>query len=83
MSRYIDVDALIENFTTATKAFMTYKYFFNVKEITAYMELIGKIIMSQPTADVVEVVRCKDCKHFEKERQEHGGDLQHELRYLP
>jgi len=23
------------------------------------------IIMGQPTADVVEVVRCKDCKHYE------------------
>lgn len=65
MPRYIDVDALIENFATATKAFMTDKYFFNVEEIKAYMELIGKIIMSQPTVDVIEVVRCKNCSKKE------------------
>lgn len=25
------------------------------------------VIMGQPTADVVEVVRCKDCRHFDGE----------------
>ena len=32
-------------------------------------ELIAEIFDSLPTADVVEVVRCKDCKHFGKNKQ--------------
>lgn len=28
-----------------------------------YNALINQLITKQPTADVVEVVRCKDCKH--------------------
>jgi hypothetical protein len=34
---------------------------------TAYntcLNIIENLIKEQPTADVVEVVRCKDCKHF-------------------
>lgn len=32
-------------------------------------------IEDAPTADVVEVVRCKDCKHYEPyEGEEHKGD---------
>lgn len=32
-----------------------------------YNALINHLIMKQPAADVVEVVRCKDCKHYDKE----------------
>lgn len=32
----------------------------------AYADFIDDI-NEQPTADVVEVVRCKDCKHYDKE----------------
>ena len=28
-----------------------------------YTALVNQLITKQPTADVVEVVRCKDCKH--------------------
>lgn len=36
---------------------------------------IFDLLYSQPSADVVEVVRCKDCKHFcPYEGEEHKGD---------
>ncbi len=62
MSRYIDADALRkamynEAFETDTEmqkwdsgCWIRYKLFENILE-------------QQPTADVVEVVRCKDCKY--------------------
>ena len=36
-----------------------------------YNALINQLITKQPTADVVEVVRCKKCKHFDS----HPEDL--------
>lgn len=48
MSRYIDADELIE---------------FVSRFRLDSRERIKAIIDAQPTADVVEVVRCKDCKH--------------------
>ena len=62
MSRYIDANKLIErlkhnpDFLTAPK---------HSKD-----GIIDEIVY-QPTADVVEVVRCKDCKHIET--TEYGG----------
>lgn len=49
MARYIDADKLWKDTTT---------HFDYCEE---YLELIEK----QPTADVVEVVRCKDCVYYE------------------
>ena len=53
MSRYIDADAMrtVKSIQSAD---------FNS------IESIQKWIDEQPTADVVEVVRCKDCKHYIK-----------------
>lgn len=52
MPRYIDVDALAQQVC--------------VKLCTASnCSNVLKIIHDMPTADVVEVVRCKDCKHGE------------------
>ena len=65
MPRFIDADVLIENFKTVTKNFMADKYFSNAKDVESYIKLIRDIITEQPTANVVEVIRCKDCKHFE------------------
>ncbi len=48
MSRYIDADALKQ------------KWLFRGKDGKPYRDEID----SMPTADVVEVVRCKDCKHY-------------------
>lgn len=50
MTRYIDADALKDCIE---------------KEVYAhdYIEHVYQIIDECPTADVVEVVRCKDCQH--------------------
>ena len=53
MSRYIDADKLIDDIN---------------REIGEYLGknvavLVRDVINEQPTADVVEIVRCKDCKH--------------------
>lgn len=53
MSRYIDRDAV-------RRAIQ--EYCFSPKEITPVG--IAKVVMSVPTVDVVEVVRCKDCKWY-------------------
>ena len=54
MSRYIDSDLLKAEFAgDFTKAYAT--------------PLIKRIIDQQPTADVVEVVRCKNCQYFVSE----------------
>lgn len=50
MSRYIDADAV---------DFSPLKNDFDRARAKV-------IIMGQPTADVVSVVRCKDCKHWKK-----------------
>lgn len=50
--RYISEKALIENIV-------------KIKDLrTLSTKTIGDAISMTPTADVVEVVRCKDCKHF-------------------
>ncbi len=52
MSRYIDADAL--------KKAVYRSGIDNQADISTLIE-------DQPTADVVEVVRCKDCKHYREE----------------
>ena len=54
MSRYIDREAV-------RRAIQEYCH--SSKEITP--DGIAKVVMSVPTADVVSVVRCRDCKYFE------------------
>ena len=52
MARYIDADMLINNIA-------------NIEDLrTLSTKTIGEAISKTPTADVVEVVRCKDCKHW-------------------
>ena len=51
MNRYIDRDELISNLGELPE-----------QERIIYMGIYD-CVRSQPTADVVEVVRCKDCKH--------------------
>lgn len=52
--RYIDADLLIENIV-------------KIEDLrTLSTKTIGEAISKTPTADVVEVVRCKDCKHHNK-----------------
>lgn len=51
MSRYIDREDLLNNLKQFASEHLT--------------PLIVSLIEKQPTADVVEVVNCKDCKHYE------------------
>ncbi len=52
MSRYIDADDLIKSID---------KEIFTNPTTRSYFK---QIVYKQPTADVVEVVRCNDCKHW-------------------
>ena len=48
MSRYIDADVLIDDL---------------IHNRSFYPAIVSSAIKNTPTADVVEVVRCKDCEH--------------------
>ena len=41
-----------------------------------YSVLVNDLIMKQPTIDVAEVVRCRDCKYYDKKY--HQGKLHSE-----
>lgn len=62
MSRYIDADKLIERlkFKRDTDTIDRNKY--------SGLECAIAQCKKAPTADVVEVVRCKDCKHYKGEQ---------------
>ena len=65
MSRYIDADALIEelqrcSYDTWSKDINRTWWAQSVKVKDNIIECIER----QPTADVVEVVRCKDCEYY-------------------
>ena len=55
MARHIDADKLME---AIEKNIEPYKSWDCTKA-----DVVMDTILEQPTADVVEVVRCKDCKH--------------------
>ena len=57
MSRYIDADKLLEK-VHALELPHPYGGEYHIDIIHAYD------VRNAPTADVVEVVRCKDCKHW-------------------
>ena len=63
MARYIDVDLLLEEVEDNRPINWT------GSEVEAQrdfdFDLFKHIIGYQPTVDAVEVVRCKDCKHFQ------------------
>lgn len=52
MSRHIDADRLKKHF----------EWWEGEAKAKEFKEIFDEIIDAQPTADVVEVVRCKDCK---------------------
>ena len=56
MSRYIDREDLLKNLKQFAPEHLT--------------PLIVMLIEKQPTADVVEVVRCKDCTEWDKDEYE-------------
>lgn len=55
MSRYIDADRLKKHF----------EWWESEAKAKEFKEIFDEIIDAQPTADVAEIVRCKDCKHLE------------------
>ncbi len=54
MSRYIDADKAYETARNYHKDFAR-----SIADLTSLRE----VLVDTPTADVVEVVQCKDCKH--------------------
>ena len=58
MDRYIDADKLISNLKELPE-----------QERIIYMGIYD-CVRSQPTADVAEVVRCKDCTEWDKDEYE-------------
>lgn len=70
MSRYIDADALIEMLHKKVKS----DYEIGIYTHAVLTESFIQFVEKQPTADVVEVVRCKDCKYW----QDNNGGYPHE-----
>ena len=58
MSRYIDADKLANDIYRAWELWEK-----KGEDCYIFAEVITPLLVGQPTADVVEVVRCKDCKH--------------------
>ena len=54
MSRHIDADRLKKHF----------EWWEGEEKAKEFKEIFDEIIDAQPTAAVVEVVRCKECKYF-------------------
>lgn len=61
MSKYIDADKLIAWCNETYQAQSTVQG-------KAYINAFLTKVLSCPTADVVEVVRCKDCRHWNSSR---------------
>ena len=80
MSRYIDADIAIQALWNALLAYedKTKKQFLESDELDVWdwiqhriyvqemSDIDRKTILDMPTADVVAVVRCKDCKYFSR-----------------
>ncbi len=58
MSRYIDADAAVKRFEELHGSENTLLNSYNADWIISF-------IKTQPTADVVEVVRCADCRYWD------------------
>lgn len=72
MARFIDADKIITDAVKEKKFFIEYDDVFNSQKVvkTIYGDF-ADFINSQPTADVVEVVRCKDCEFFREYSDAH------------
>ena len=57
MARYIDIDETVKTFEKLHGEESSLLNCYNADWIVSFLE-------AQPTADVVQVVRCKDCKYF-------------------
>ena len=78
MSRYIDADALrLVVFNHANRQYCKG----NDDEEKAFIHCLY-LIDCMPTADVVEVVRCKDCKHYSADGWGFGNCYRTNVDYL-
>lgn len=68
MARYIRTDELL---ATARDG-----YHSDFGRSMADLTSLREVIEDTPTADVVEVVRCKDCKHFMEYSEEYHGKVE-------
>lgn len=81
MSRYIDADLLKTDYYALPKSLSS------LTVSTQYVSLSQ--ILNTPTADVVQVVRCKDCDNWKDENGREGlcqvwSDFEdHRYRYTP
>lgn len=68
MARYIDADALIEQMEADAE---------HIEDYIAQMLLYASVddVKNAPTADVVEIVRCKDCKYCVEHYDTYGNVL--------
>ena len=67
MARYIDIEPVhkeIDRIQTSLESNDDKKWYKN-KPYYKALAMARQIINEQPTADVVEVIRCKDCKRCE------------------
>ena len=69
MSRYIDADALIEMLHKKVKS----DYEIGIYTHAVLTESFIQFVEKQPTADAVEVVRCRDCKWWTKQTDSKQG----------
>jgi len=72
MARYIDADAFKEYLRKGTEANADIIPQRLVDTVLDIMDGIMLDIDEQPTVDAVPVVRCKDCRWWDKEREQCG-----------
>lgn len=65
MPEYIEREALIKKLNEAHA-------YFDSGDIRYGIDIATQQVIEQPSADVVEVVRCKDCKHAKLDLMEKG-----------
>lgn len=70
MTRLIDADELKEYLEEAYDAGCIDKYY-NQRRRTIFDEVLD-CVDEQPTVDAVQVIRCKDCKHFDTDTGKKG-----------
>ena len=64
MVRYIDADKLYAEMEDLYEHHIEMRNFSADGAVADCLDILAK----QPTADVVEVVRCKDCKHYDGQK---------------
>lgn len=82
MARYIKESELLETIDKLQKS-LSPRLDARDNIVFDVLEIVNSLIEKQPTANVVEAVRCKDCIHFtKKEENMFGIDHCHILYYI-